>query len=516
MKPNIIYVYADDLGRGMLSCYGQKHYTTPNIDRIAEEGMKFTHAYGTAFCAPARACLITGMHDAHAGRWTFTRAGIYNDVAREKITLNQALEMINNTGIRPAKDGQYIASVAKRAGYVTGEIGKLEWGFATTGEEMDAHGWDYHYGYYDHKMCHGFYPPFMFENGSRIDFPGNTDPDCGRGQNGPFTDGKCEHPEHERDVYSQDVFDEKIVDFITKHKDEQFFLLHPSQLPHGPIYFPDVYPEVKDNPELTEPEKQYASMVIRLDRTVGLILDTLEKLGLSDNTLVLFASDNGHTPYPCQVGRSMANVDLQGNSINNIDNKFTTEACGDVFDGNDGMAGLKTTNWEGGARVPFLAKWPACIKKGTVSEHLISNYDTLATVADAAGAEMWGVTDGLSFKPVLEGDEQAPEHDYVIYASMYGPAIVTRDGWKLRVVVKRDKAMTFGGFGASISNIDDAIVYQLYYLPDDYREDNDLADENPEKMKELRGLLLQECDGNFIHGTPNAHFAFYPEDVNLQ
>jgi arylsulfatase A-like enzyme len=136
-------------------------------------------------------------------------------------------------------------------------------------------------------------------------------------------------------------------------------------------------------------------------------------------------------------------------------------------------------------------------------------------VADTAGVDTWGDTDGLSFKPVLAGDENAPEHDYVIYASMYGPAIVTQDGWKLRIVVKGDKAMMFGGFGASISNIDDAIVYQLYYLPDDYREDNDLAAENPEKLKDLRKILLQECDGNFIHETPNAHFAFYNEDVSL-
>lgn len=515
MKPNIVYIYADDLGRGMLSCYGQEHFRTPNIDRLADEGMKFTHAYGTAFCAPARACLITGMHDAHAGRWTFNRAGIYKDVAKGKTTLEHVLEVINNTGIRPAADGQYLASVAKKAGYATGEIGKLEWGFATTGEEIAAHGWDYHYGYYDHQMCHGFFPPFVFENGKKIDVPGNTDPSCGLGKNGPYVDGKIEHPEAARAVYSQDLFDEKIVEFMREHKDQPFLLYHPSQLPHGPIYYPDVYPELRDNPELTDPEKEFASMVIRLDRTVGLVLDTLEELGLTENTLILFASDNGHINCPTQVGRSHARQDLQGNPINNVTNKFTTEACGDVFDGNDGMAGLKTTNWEGGARIPFLAKWPACIEPGSVSSHLISNYDTLATVADVVGVEMWGDTDGISFRPALAGEEDAPEHDYIIYASMYGPAMVTRDGWKLRVVIDRSKAMTFGGFGANISVLKDSVLHQLYYLPDDYREDNNLAKSEPEKVHELRKLLLQECDGNMIHGTPNAHFAFYSDDVNV-
>ena len=145
-KPNIVYIYADDLGHGMLGCYGQKHFKTPNIDRLATQGVRFTRAYGTAFCAPARACLLTGMHDAHAGRWTFNKATLYEKFDAGKVSLEEAFEQVNNTGIRP-RDGQtFLATVAKQAGLVTGQIGKLEWGFSTSPQELVQHGWDYHYG----------------------------------------------------------------------------------------------------------------------------------------------------------------------------------------------------------------------------------------------------------------------------------------------------------------------------------------------------------------------------------
>ena len=168
MKTNIIYIYADDLGRGMLGCYGQKHFRTPNIDRLAAGGMRFTRAYGTAFCAPARASLLTGMHDAHAGQWTFNRGGLYDQLTAGRLSVEQLAELVNNTGIRPADGQSFLATVARRAGYATAQIGKLEWGFATSDEEIRQHGWDTHYGYYDHGQCHGFYPPYLFEDGRRV------------------------------------------------------------------------------------------------------------------------------------------------------------------------------------------------------------------------------------------------------------------------------------------------------------------------------------------------------------
>jgi arylsulfatase A-like enzyme len=505
-KPNLIYIYADDLGRGMLSCYGQKHFRTPNIDRLAAEGMRFTESYGCSFCAPARASLLCGVHDAHAGRWTFTKAGIYMELDKGTMTLDQVYELIHNTGVQGGPGDGYLPQIAKSAGYATGQVGKLEWGFATTGDELDKHGWDYHYGYYDHQRCHGYYPTFLFENGKKIDIPGNTMINCGAKlsafENGELIDMTG------RAVYSQDLFDQKIVEFIRDHKDEPFFLYHPSQLPHGAVFFPEIHPSVADNPELTPLEKEFASMILRLDKTVGIILDELDALGLGDNTMVIFSSDNGHTLAYAQPGRISGSVMLDGTRIDNVTTKYHSDTNGDVFDGNDGMAGLKLTSWEGGVKIPYLIRWPQAVKPA-VTDRMIANYDLMATFADLLEVEMPDNKDGLSYASLLQGDEARFEgHDYVVYASYMGPAIVAKDGWKLRVVVDPDK-YRIGVFGDFIENLGEAIEYQLFHVKDDYREDHNVADQHPEKVEELRRLLVKECDGNLLNGTPQAHFAFY-------
>lgn len=509
-KPNIVLILADDLGRGMLSCYGQAHFRTPNIDRIAREGVRFEHSYACAFCAPSRASLLTGMHDAHAGRWTFNRGQVYSELTTGVRSLENLAELINNTGIRPRAGDTFLATVAKRAGYVTGQIGKLEWGFATTGDELRQHGWDYHYGYYDHGQCHGFYPPYVFEDGRRIDIPGNTREDFGRGEYGHYPDGRVAHDPSGRAVYSQDLFDTKILDFLRAHRDRPFFLYHPSQLPHGPTYYPDVFPELARNQALTPVEKEFASMVLRLDRTVGLILDELERLGLADNTLVMFAGDNGHTAsYYEQPGRTTVDGDLQGHRFDQVTTKFTTEACGDIFNGNDGMAGIKTNNWEGGTRVPMMVRWPGRIRAGLQSPRLVALYDVLATVAEVTAQPAPPDSDGISFLPALLGRSDAPQHRHIVYASAWGPALVTREGWKLRLHMRREEALNFSLFGTTLSDLDKAYAYQLYYLPTDRREECDLAEKHPEKVHELTGILLRECDGNFVNATPQAHFAPY-------
>ena len=142
--------------------------------------------------------------------------------------------------------------------------------------------------------------------------------------------------------------------------------------------------------------------------------------------MILFSSDNGH--YPCyeQPGRVSVKADLRGNPIDNRNSHFTSEHCGDPLDGNGGLAGLKATNWEGGARIPLIARWPGHIPPGVVSDHLMTNYDTLATFADLLGVDAGKETDGISYAHVLLGDENAPQHEYVVYASQYGPSLVTQ------------------------------------------------------------------------------------------
>lgn len=493
-KPNIIYIYADDLGRGMLSCYGQKLFKTPNIDRLANEGMKFTHAYGCALCAPARASLLTGYHDAHAGTWSFTDGGIYKRLSTEKLSLLEVAELINNTGIQDRPNDVYLAEIAKQAGYVTGEIGKLEWGFATTNERLVRHGWDYHYGYYDHVRCHGFYPPFLFENGEMVIIDGNTHEDCGMNPEGENeVNAVIRHNMEGKAVYSQDIFDRKIIEFLRSNKDTPFFLYHPSQLPHGPISIPEIHPSVRDVKELTEYEKEYASMVIRLDKTVGLILDEVERLGIAENTLIFFSSDNGHELYYKEEGRVSQFNTLDGIKVDHINTKYYSDTCGDIFDGNDGMAGIKRTNLEGGTRIPYIVRWPGQIAESITCEQIIANYDFMPTLAAITGGEKPLGKDGISFLPTLLGkDEEQENHEYVVYASFLGPALVTNDGWKVRYLVETD-------------------TYELYDIKNDYREECNLADKYMNKLKKLKSMIIKACDGNLTNGIINTHRVMYAE-----
>ena len=331
--PNVIFIYGDDLGRGMLSCYGQQHFETPNIDRLANEGMRFRQAYGCAFCAPSRASLMTGLHDCHQGTWTYTQGSIYNRLSTGEMTLAQVTELIHTTGLQAKPDEVFLAQIAQEAGYVTGQIGKLEWGFDTTGDRIRRHGWDYHYGWYDHARCHGFYPPFLFENGDIVYIRGNTRADCGVHLDGESAENAAIRSDRKgKAVYSQDIFNEKIVAFLRKHQDQPFFLYHPSQLPHGPIAIPEIHPSVKHNPNLTEYEKEYASMILKFDETVGIILDELQQLGIDDRTMIVLCSDNGHEVYAIQEGRTSGRTeDLNGEAFDNIRTKFYSEVGGDYL-----------------------------------------------------------------------------------------------------------------------------------------------------------------------------------------
>lgn len=494
-NPNVILIFADDLGRGMLSCYGQQHFETPNIDRLAYEGMKFNHAYGCAFCAPSRASMLTGLHDCHQGTWTYTRAGIYQSISTGEMTHDEISELIHTTGLQAEPNDVFLAQVAEAAGYTTGQIGKLEWGFATTADRIHRHGWQYHYGYYDHQRCHGFYPPFLFENGELQNIQGNTHADCGK-HPGTESDENLETRRNRQGkaVYSQDIFNDKIVDFLRKHQDEPFFLYHPSQLPHGPISIPEIHPSVGQSSELTTFEKEYASMILKLDETVGIILDELVQLGIDDRTMIVFTSDNGHEVYYRQEGRTSGRQrSIDGEKFDEITAKFYSQTGGDVFNGNDGMAGLKFSSWEGGTRIPYLVHYPGMIKPDSVSNLMLANYDFMPTLADLIGVDIPEAKDGVSFLPTLLNQENQQSHEWIVYASRLGPSLVTKDGWKLRYINRNDS-------------------FQLYHLVNDYREENDISSEHPDIVTRLSEILLNACDGDYQHGTPQAHFAPYPDD----
>lgn len=493
--PNVILIFADDLGRGMLSCYGQQHFETPNIDRLANEGMRFNHAYGCAFCAPSRASMLTGIHDCHQGRWTYTKAGIYKSISTGEMKPNEISELIHTTGLQASPNDVFLAQIAEQAGYATGQIGKLEWGFATTAERIHRHGWQYHYGYYDHQRCHGFYPPFLFDNGELTHIQGNTHADCGKHPNSESAENmEIRRNRQGKAIYSQDIFNDKIIEFLQANRDKPFFLYHPSQLPHGPISIPGIHPAVKQSTELTAYEKEYASMVLKLDETVGIILDELERLGIDDNTMIVFSSDNGHEVYYRQEGRTTGRQsNLEGERLDDITSKFYSETCGDVFNGNDGMGGLKFSSWEGGTRVPYLVRFPGTITPNTDSDHMLANYDFMPTLAELLSIEMPKDKDGVSFLPtLLEQPDSQLSHEWIVYASRLGPALVTTDGWKLRYINRTDS-------------------FQLYHLPNDYREENDIASEHPDMVSRFSEWMLNACDGDYHNGTPQAHLAEIPD-----
>lgn len=487
-KPNIILVYADDLGRGLLGTYGQEVITTPNIDKLASEGIRFDNAYGCMLCAPARASLLTGMHDCHPDQWNITTGGIYKKLDNE-MELKEIKDQIHKVALPAKEDEVFLGQVVQNAGYVTAEFGKLEWGFATTPERLNRHGWDYHFGYYDHVRCHGFYPPFLFENGEKVELPGNTHVDCAKTPElGTPENDKIRMDKEGKAVYSENIIMEKLLSFMDLHHPAKtgkpFFIYFPTQLPHGPTSIPVVHTELIDNPMLTQIEKEYASMVKMLDDDVGRITSKLEEMDLSENTIIIFTADNGHEIYYPTQGRTSKNDQgINGQRFDNIHFKYTSELSGDVFDGNDGMAGMKRSNWEGGVRVPLFWHWKGKINGGQVSNQMVSNYDLLNTIAEITGQSELENKDGISYAKTLMGG-LSEVRDYTIFASFMGPAVVTNDGWKLRYFAPKG-------------------IYQLYYLPNDYKELNDLSGKHPERVDKLKDILIRECEGNLENGLFN-------------
>lgn len=345
----------------------------------------------------------------------------------------------------------------------------------------------------------------------KFDIEGNTDVHCGRADRMPDDDTKIDHRPKGRAVYSQDLFDEKIIDFIHKNKDKPFFLFHPSQLPHGNIYAPEIYDELRDNPKLNDVEREFASMVKRLDITVGKILDELDELGLSDNTMVIFSSDNGYTLYHTSKNGASAEYTDDGKKIDDIDVKFQSKLCNDIFDADTGLSGLKCSNWEGGVTIPYLIRWPGVVNPGTTTDHMMANYDLMATISDLFDMELPDDKDGISYLPVIKGeDENIKVHDVIPFASFMGPALISNDGFKLRVIVDWEK-YRYGQFGGN-NKLRQAFTYQLFDTKNDSYENNNLADKYPDKVNELRTKLTKECGGNLAHGTPQMHFAFYGND----
>ena len=476
-KPNVVFILADDLGPGMLGCYGQQIIKTPHIDRLAAEGMKFNNYYGSTYCAPSRWTLMTGMHDGRIGGWANNRGGLA--IERDSGTITEEeyqkrFEQMNAEAHPIAPDEVFLGQIGQRAGYKTAQFGKLDRGFLTWHERVKRFGWDHYDGFYDHQRCHGYYPPYLWCNGERYDLPGNTDPACGKyleqGDAPARSGGK---------THSQIVLIEAVLKYIRENKDEPFFLYHPTQLPHGELGIPAIHPDFVNDARLTYEEKKYASMIRMLDDHVGLIMDELEKQGIDDNTVVLFTSDNGHCAYYSNVYEGFKSQTLpDGTTFDLADNKWRSH--GDVFNGGGGLAGAKRSGFQGGIICPMLVRWPGKIKPGTETDLLSTHYDFLATLADVGHVEMPKGKDSISYLPTLLGEPQKKTHDYIVVQNhrtfMGSSTVIDRDGWKLvEVGKKRDQ-------------------YQLYNIKTDNEERHNLADKYPERVERLKTLLLSELN----------------------
>jgi arylsulfatase A-like enzyme len=427
-KPNIIFILADDLGYGDLGCYGQKVIKTPNIDRVASEGLRFTEAYaGATVCAPSRCVLMTGLHIGHA-----------------RI---RGLRPVNLPGANLEASDITVAKVLKDAGYTTGCIGK--WGLGEPKKFVDGlpsqQGFDSFYGYLTHGEAHNYYPPFLWRNDHREKLP-----------NVLSKDPKFKNLVSEKKViYSHDLLTNESLKFVRQHKDENFFLYLCFTTPHvnnqeegDGFEVPDHGQYEKEN--WPSPEKGKAAMISRMDKSVGKLMALLKELHLDDNTLVVFTSDNG--PPQSEGGR-----------------------LPEFNDSNGPLRGYKGQLYEGGIRIPFIARWPGYINPSTSTNSIVTFADVLPTLTNIGNGKSPAEIDGLDFSPTLVGKDQPQLTDRKLYweYGKYGVYLQAArwKNWKAVHDLAREKT-------------------ELYDLAADLGETHDVAVEHPDLIEEFNKFLV--------------------------
>jgi len=427
-KPNIILILADDLGYGDLSCYGQNNFSTPNIDKLANEGIKFTQHYaGSTVCSPSRNALMTGLHMGHA-----------------VIRGNGASQNGEGDMPLPANKTTFVEYLQK-SGYKTGIFGK--WGLGDCGTEGNPldHGFDDFFGYTNQILAHNSYPEYLLENCEKVILENEVtylDKNAWHKGLGSISTKKVD--------YSNDLIFDEALKFIEKNKSQPFFLYFPTTIPHmndeaeiGQRF------EIQNSGEFanknwSDDEKHYALLIKKLDSYVGRIDEKLNQLNLSKNTLIIFTSDNG--------------------AINDIDN----------LSSNGELRGYKRDLYEGGIRVPFIAKWPEKIHPNSVSNHISAFWDYFPTILDIAQVETDSVTDGISFLPTLINKGKQKEHKYLYWEFHW---------WK-----PSKQAIRLGKW-KGVKNAPNSKI-ELYDLNYDISENNNVAKYYPEIVYEIDSLFV--------------------------
>ncbi len=378
-KPNIIYILADDLGYGDLGCYGQKQIRTPNLDRMASEGIHFTQHYaGSTVCAPSRCTLMTGLHTGRAA----IRGNSRDPLGAGDVT---------------------VAEVLQKAGYRTGLIGK--WGLGEPGSTgiPNRKGFDTFFGYLNQSHAHNYYPDFLWRNEEKVPLPNVVERPSGRPDHpGGVSSNKA--------VYSHDLFMQEAEQFIRDSASGPFFLYLALTIPHANNEAGRQGMEVPDLGEYAgkdwpDPQKGHAAMISRMDAGIGRMLNLLKELDIDGRTIVFFSSDNG----PHREG---------GNDP-------------DFNDSNGPLRGIKRDLYEGGIRVPLIVRWPGKIQTGRQTDHISANWDFMPTCAGLAGLPEPEGIDGISFLPVLLGQKQkAHSYLYWEFFEQGGKQAVRMGRWK--------------------------------------------------------------------------------------
>ncbi|WP_276483649.1 arylsulfatase [Paraflavitalea pollutisoli] len=470
-RPNIVYILADDLGYGELGCYGQQRIKTPNIDLLAQNGLRFTQHYTFPVCAPSRYALMTGQHSGRAyirgnDEWT-ERGPVWDFKAMEA---NPFLE-----GQRPIPDStRTIAEICQAAGYTTGMVGKWGLGAPFSSGQPNRQGFDYFYGFICQRQDHTYYTGHLWENQDRVALSNKIIDPATRLPDSLDPLNVASYAPYQQQDYTPDFLIRAAKQFIDKNKDKPFFLYYPSPLPHVSLQAPQRWVDIyhaqfgEEQPFLggsyfpcRYPRATYAAMIATLDEQVGQLIAALKAAGVYDNTIIMFCSDNGPA----------------GNQ--GVDPVFFNS--GGPLPATQGRG--KGYLFEGGIREPFIVQWPGKIKPGTTTDHLSANIDMMPTFCALLGIQPPTNIDGISLLPTLLGKPaQQKQHDYLYweFPEYGGQQAVRRGKWKaIRVNLMKGLVKT-----------------ALYDLDNDIREEHDLASQHPEIVKQLEAIMLRE------HRTP--------------
>ena len=409
--PNIIFIMADDLGPHDVGCYGQKLIQTPNIDRLASDGTRFTQVCaGASVCAPSRSVLMTGLHTGHTRvRGNMSKFGGVIGESGEK-------------GRVPLRETDVtVAQILQKAGYATGITGKWGLGESQTQGIPNLKGFDQWFGYLNQNVAHSYFPDALWLNRERFDLPGNSN---GR-----------------RQQYSHDLFTGFALNFIRSHRDQPFFLYVPYTIPHGSWEVPDLG-EYADR-DWPKQSREYAAMVSRMDSDIGRILALVDELKLRENTIVFFCSDNGG-PAP----------------------------FGETFNTNGNLRGRKGQVYQGGLRVPMIARWPDHVPAGRTDDTPWYFADVLPTFAEIAKTSFSNPVDGVSILPTLLGQPQdlSNRFQYWEQTSKGFDQAVRWNNWKAVRIGKKSPL-------------------ELYDLSKDPSEATNVAAQNPAVVSRIEDYL---------------------------